>query len=134
MSKIKITCLTAVTGVAVLIAGCASFNATTYNTEKLAVDTATTATHQFNQYYQTATNGATDAEVAKLNSFRDQVYTADKDMSKALTVLDAARLDYAANAADTNKTAVMIAIQAVSDQSGNIVALVKTFTTSPPKN
>jgi hypothetical protein len=132
MSKTKYGILSLLT-VATLAAGCASFNATTFNTEKLAVDSATTATHEFNQYYQTATNGATDAQVAKLNSFRDQIYAADKDLSKALFALDAARIDYAANAADTNKTAVMAAVQTVSDQSGSIVALIKEFTASQPK-
>ena len=109
------------------VVGCASFSATTFNTEKLAVDTATTATHQFNQYYQSSTNGATEAQLVRLNNWRDQLYAADKDLGKSLSTLEAARLDYAANSADTNKTAVLVAIQTVSDESSNIVSLVKTF-------
>jgi hypothetical protein len=115
-----------------LLAGCASFNANTYNAEKLAVDTATTATHGFNQYYQSATNGASAADLAKLNSARDQIYTVDRDLSASLAVLDQARLQYVANAADTNKTAVLAAMQTVSQESSNLVSLVKTFL--PPPN
>jgi hypothetical protein len=111
----------------ILLAGCASFNANTFNAENLAADAANTATHALNQYYPTATNGATAAQIAKLTSMRDEIYAVDRDLSKALTVLNKARLDYVANAADTNKTAVIAALQTVSDQSGNIVSLVKTF-------
>lgn len=114
-------------GVCLIVAGCVSFNAGTFNTEKLAVDTATAATHQFNQYYQSATNGASEADLAKLNSARDRLYAADRDLAKSLAVLDAARLEYVANAADTNKTAVTVAMETVSGQSSNIVSLVKSF-------
>lgn len=110
-----------------ILAGCASFNADTYNAEELAVDTATTATHQFNQYYQSTTNGASAADLTKLNTARDQIYSADKDLGKSLAVLDSARLDYVANSADTNKTAVVAALETVSDQSSNVVSLVKQF-------
>lgn len=112
---------------AALLAGCASLNSNTFNAETLAADSATTATHEFNQYYQSATNGASTNDLAKLNGYRDTLYTADRDLSKALTVLDKARLDYVANSADTNKTAMVAALQTVSDQSSNIVSLVKAF-------
>lgn len=126
---------TAVLGICLLaFAGCASFNANTFNAETLAADTATTATHAFNQYYQSSTNGATETGIAKLNGYRDEIYSADVDLSKALAVLDKARLDYAGNAAATNKTAVLAALQTVSDQSSNIVSLASAFIVVPPKN
>lgn len=130
MTKFKSTlCLLAASA---LLAGCASFNANTFNAETLAADTAKALTHEWNQYYLSATNGATTNQLAKLNANNDQVDTADRDLSKALTVLDQARMDYAVNSAATNKTAVLAALQTASAQSSNVVSLVKIFLPPPP--
>ena len=118
-------------GLCLLAFGCASFNANTYNAENLAADTARASTHAFNQYYQTATNGASPEQLAKLNGYRDQVYAADQQLSKTLATVEGLRLAYVENSADTNKTAVQIGIASLSEQSGNIVALVKSFISNP---
>jgi len=97
----------------------------TYNTEKLLTDSAASATHVFNQYYaqQTATAPAS----VELNSARDTLYKADRQLAATLQVVNTLRLNYTANPAQTNQSAMFIAMQAASDQSSNIVALVKLY-------
>ncbi len=117
--KTKFTILAACI-MALALIGCASTNANLFNTEKIATDTAKAATHTF-------TNGASAAELTRLNNTRDTLYDADRKMSASLIVLDDLRLAYKANSADTNKTAALIALETVSAQSTNIVSLVKSF-------
>lgn len=96
-----------------------------FNTERLLGDSAVAATHTFNVYYaqQTATNPPS----ADLLAARTQLYDADRKLHSTLAVVDALRLNYAQNPAQTNQSAMYIAIQSASDQSSNIVALVKMF-------
>ena len=114
------------------IAGCgttppAKYSTQIFNAEKLAVDSAANATSGFNLYYHTATNGVSEADLARLESARLQIYAADRDMSKAVAVLEGLRQAYVANSADTNKTALDAGLVAVQSQSSNIVGLVKQF-------
>jgi hypothetical protein len=108
--------------------GCVSFNANVFNSEKLAVDGATAATHIFNQAYPTLTNGASVDKIASINSARDTLYSTDKKLSGTVSMLDSARAQYALSANSTNKAQVQLLLSAVLSQSTNIVTLVKQFT------
>lgn len=114
---------------AVTLVGCHTPPATTvFNSERLLTDAATGATHTFNVYYhQQLAGNQPPANLDQLNSARDTLYDADRKMAATLAVVDQLRLNYAANPAVTNQSAMFIALQAAQDQSSNIVALVKLF-------
>ena len=120
------------TALLLIVAGCASFNATVFNAEKTAADTATAATHSFNLYYKTVGPTLDTNALAHLNSTRDAIYAADRKLSASLTVLDAARANYALNSAATNQTQVQLLLAAVGSQSTNLVALIRAFLAAPP--
>ena len=96
----------------------ADLNSSVFNSEQIATDGATQATHAFNLIHP-ETDLSTNV-VAE----RETIYAADKDLAKALAVLDALRLRYATNSAGTNATAILDALAAVQNQSTNIVNLV----------
>ena len=108
--------------------GCATPDASVFTTEQLTADTAAAATSTFNLYYQSATNTADTATLAKLDSARAEIYNADRSLAAALTVVEGLRLTYAANSATTNQAALNTALLAVQSQSSNIVALVHQIT------
>jgi len=101
-----------------------------YHTEKLISDSATGAVHTFNVYYKQQTNAAPAS--AELESTRTQIYAASRKLSAMLNVVDQARLNYTQNPAQTNQSAMFIALQAASDQSSNIIAVVNLFRTAHP--
>ena len=109
--------------------GCGSFNATIFRSEKTAVDLAYGATHSFNQYYSNAVAqpNLSSSEREKLDQTKDQLYDADIKLSATLQTLDAARAAYALNSADTNKSKVLLLLEAVGSQSTNIVTLVNLY-------
>lgn len=107
--------------------GCASTSATVFNTTKTIADGARGATHAFNVYYHQATNGATSDAVQKLEAQRTALYDADRKLSASLNIVENLREAYDTNAAPDNLTALNIALQAATDQSSNIVALVQVF-------
>ena len=108
--------------------GCATQDATVFSTEKLTADTAAAATSTFNLYYQSATNTADAGTLARLDSARAELYSADRSLASALTIVESLRLAYAANSTATNQAALNTALVAVQSQSSNIVALVHQFT------
>lgn len=118
--------------VVVLAAGCASFNSTTFRLEKAAADAGTGAVHAWNAYYPAATNGASQAECVKLTAEQTQVYEASRKLGATLQVIEGLRLQYVANSANTNLTALQAAVEAAGSQSGAIVLLVKTFMSRSP--
>lgn len=124
-------CLAAGVLVLGVLAGCASFNATTYNTESLLTDAATGATHTFNQY---AALQETNGPVRSIEDFRENLYSADERLSATLGVVDELRLELAmnmaTNAAGTNDlaTSLNLALGTAGDLSSNIVAAVRVFT------
>jgi hypothetical protein len=105
-------------------AGCASFNAQVFNSEKLATDSAYSGVRAFNLYYHAATNGAPEQTVADLNAQRDRVYNASRIFSSSVSALDAARQTYATNATDATRLDVTALLTAVSGQSSNLTAIV----------
>ena len=110
-----------------LLAGCASFSTTAFRLEKTAADAGTASVHSFNLYYNISSNSSSPAELEDLDKKREAVYDASRKLSASLSVLEAARAQYDLNAADTNRTAVQLALEAVSSQSSNITWLVKYF-------
>jgi PBP1b-binding outer membrane lipoprotein LpoB len=113
---------------ACLVAGCASFNATVYNTEKTTTDAATAAVHAYNQWYALETNSP-GADLAKINAERDSVYDASRKLGASLALVDSLRVSYQANSANTNKLALQAGLDALSSQSSNIVSIVHLFLT-----
>ena len=114
---------------AIIVAGCASFNATVFRSEKMAVDSAYAATHSFNQYYSNAiaSGKLSSQEASSLDKTKEQLYDADVKLSATIETLDAARAVYALNSADTNKSKVLLLIGAVGTQSTNILTLVNLY-------
>lgn len=115
-----------IAAVSIFISGCAtsSFNASVFQSENIAADTATGATHAIN----TVQAGVFDP--AKLAEAKAQIYAADKQLSAILAVTDALRTNYATNVNSTNQAAVLVALQSVQNQSTNIVKLVQGFLNS----
>lgn len=109
---------------AVVLCGCAtaSLNSSVYNSENLAVDAATSATHSFNLYYE-----AQVTPDAKLVSAKSSINTADIVLSQSLTVLDGLRTSYVTNSSATNETAIMAGLSAVQSQASNIVSIVNFY-------
>ncbi len=112
----------------VTIVGCANFATNLYNTENTTVDIARAAVSTYNQYYKNSTNGLSSSALQDMNAQRDQIYDASRKLGASLKVLDQFRLAYTANKNTTNETQATIALQVVSEQSSNIVSLVKIFT------
>ena len=118
---------------AAVVWGCQSFNSTVFYAEKTAVDTATGATHTFNQYYAQATNGASVDQVAKLNAERDALYAADIQLARSAQLVEGLRQSYAANSSSTNAAALQVGLAVLSDQTSNIVAFIKASTAATGK-
>ena len=102
--------------------GCASPNTTTYNTENTLATAAQSATHAFNEY---ATLEETNGPIPSIEDTRSQLYSADKALAATLATVDAIRLEASTNSSATNTQALVILLQAASDQSSNIAATVK---------
>lgn len=124
----SVAILLTLSGLAAMLAGCATPDATVFSTEQLTADTAAAATSTFNLYYQSATNTVDAPTLAKLDSARAELYSADRTLAAALTVVENLRLNCATNSAATNQAALNIALLAVQSQSSNIVALVHQIT------
>jgi len=120
------------TALAATVAGCASYDAQVFTTEKLTADAAASATGTFNLYYHSATNGADAGELAHLETARTELYTADRELAATLTVVEGLRQAAATNSAATNQAALNLALTAVQSQSSNIVGLVQMFLKTPP--
>lgn len=112
---------------AAVIVGCASTSATVFNTSKALADAAKGATHAFNVYYHQTTNGASADAIQKLDSQRAALYDADHKLSASLNIVENLREAYGTNSTPDNLAALNIGMSAASDQSSNIVALVKTL-------
>jgi hypothetical protein len=115
-----------------VFAGCkiSSFNASVFQSENIASDTAIGATHSFNAYYASQTNGASLQKLEHLDSQKSTLYSYDVHLGETLKVTDALRTNYVANLSVTNQTAVLSALAAVQSQSTNIFQLVQSFINS----
>lgn len=118
--------------VAATLVACASFDTTTFRTEKAVSDAARGGLHAWNQYVAVATNQLSQAECVKLMSEQAQIYDASRKLGATLQVVESLRVAYKQDAANTNLTALQAALEAASSQSGAIVELVKTFMSSTP--
>lgn len=130
MKKLLILTLLSITSLTFF--GCALFKdspaTTVYKTEKLIADSTASAVHVFNVYYAQQMGGnQPPSNVDELNKTRDQIHAASKKVGQTLALVDSLRLNYTANPAQTNQSAMFIALQSASDQSSNIVAVVKMF-------
>ena len=107
----------------ILIVGCAthSLNSSIFGSEKLAVDLASQATHDFNTLYP-ITNTTPSVVMTRSN-----LYHADVELSVSLKILDSLRLSYVTNQDPTNAAVILAQLQAVQDASTNIVILVRDF-------
>lgn len=108
--------------------GCASFPTQVYHTENTAVDTVTASVHAYNLYYAASTNGATAQATAQYNQERANVYAAVKKFQAAAKAVDQARLDYAANASNTNLTTLQAVLSTLTSQQANVITLIQQFT------
>lgn len=113
--------LLTLTGCALLLCGCANLNKTAFNAENLAADTGIGAVSSFNAYYNANTNKAT------LTEAKNTVYDASKKLSVSLATTEKIRQDYATNSATSNKTALTISLEVLSENTSNIVSVVKFF-------
>jgi hypothetical protein len=124
-----ITIVIAIVGMLVLV-GCANLSTSVFNAEKATTETIYGAVHAFNQYYHVATNGVGTNKLAELNARKDFVYKQSAAFARTVKVSEALRKQYVANSADTNKTALLIALQSMNAEATNIVSLVKMFLTT----
>ncbi len=115
-----------------LLAGCASFDTATFRTEKALGDGAKGAVHAWNQYIAAASNQVSQAECVKLMAAQTQIYDASRKLGATLQVVEGLRVAYKANAANTNLSALQLALETAASQSGAIVELVRTFMGSSP--
>jgi hypothetical protein len=120
-----ITSLMGVIGIMGLM-GCASPSAF-FNAEKCAVDGATGSMHLYNQWYRGATNAAAadQAKCEALTREAETVWGAGTNFYRTITLVDALRVTYETNSANTNLTALQAALGALSLQATNITATVK---------
>lgn len=127
----KLKLLTMIGVSATLIMGCASFNATVFNTEKTAADTGVASVHAYNQLHdiEISDAGTNTAKIDDINRQRDQVYEASRRLGASLRLVETLRLAYATNSASTNKIALQSGLSALSENSSNIAALVHVFIT-----
>lgn len=108
---------------------CANFNSTVIKTEKLATDSAYAAFKGWVAYYKASTNGATAEKIDRLNLSTATVNNNVKSFALSVYVLDTLRESALTNAG--NKGAVTVALEAVNQNSSNIVWLVNHFQTQP---
>jgi hypothetical protein len=112
---------------ALLTAGCASFNTTAFRLEKTTADGGAAAVHSFNSYYQAATNGMPEDELAKLNAQRTAVYLASRRLGASLSAVESLRADYERNLTSTNRSALQIGLTVASDNLSNLVWLAQNW-------
>ncbi len=105
---------------ALLLAGCADLNTTSFRSEKLLADSAEASVRGFNLYYHSATNGATPEKIASLNKERDQVYDASRKTAAVLLVVESARIAYSTNASPANEQALTSALAAMEANSAAV--------------
>lgn len=117
------------TTLCVISVGCASFSTRVFNAEKTAVDLTYSSVHAFNEYYKAASTNATPSELATLNSKRTAVYDASRKIGFTAETTEQLRLEYERLQQDTNKTALLISLEALNSQSSNIVSVVRMFLT-----
>jgi hypothetical protein len=106
----------------VAITGCATDPAIiAYNSEATLVDSATAATHVFNQTYPSNSTPSVAAA-------RTTLYTLDTNLSLSLTVVDALRTNYVATG-ETNvnlMAAITAALATVAAETSTITNLVNS--------
>jgi hypothetical protein len=112
--------------------GCAGPNAF-FNAEKLAVDGATGTMHTYNLWYRGATNAAANdpAKCEALTRNAQVVWGYGTNFHQTIVVVDALRVAYETNSANTNLTALQAALSALSLQATNIAAEVKFLISKP---
>lgn len=113
------------TATVLLVTACASFNRNAYNGQKLAADTVSGAIHGYNQWLSVTTNQLSVEALGRTLQQRDAIYGQVRDFARVEKALTAARLEYAANAANTNKTAVTALLDTLDKQAVSIAQLVK---------
>lgn len=112
-----------------LLTACPSLNRNLFNTETLAVDTVTGATHLFNQYEATllAQTNHTSQQSAEVAQNKTVVYNMVRSFGVSVKTVDLLRLAYATNSATSNLTALQAGLAALSANSSNIVFTVQYF-------
>ena len=128
--KINIAILVVITSMLAGLTACknmGSFSATVFQSENLAADGATGATHAFNAYKAQALATAAPAEQFRILSFQTNLYAADLKLAATLAVTETLRAQVATNNTSTNQAAVLLALGALEDQSSNIISLVRLF-------
>lgn len=110
-------------------AGCAivSINSSVFNSEQLAADTITSATHAFNAYYTEQTNGAAASKIDQLNATRATFYGYVEEAGKGLAVVENLRENYAANSSSTNQDSLLLALSGLQMQTSNVTSFVTLF-------
>jgi len=124
----SVAALLALLSLVTMMVGCATPDARVFATEKLTADAAAAATSTFNLYYHSATNTADAATLARLDSARAELYSADRTLAAALAIVENLRVTCATNPAATNQAALKTVLLTVQSQSSNIVALVNQIT------
>lgn len=107
---------------ALIAVGCQTPNAATYQTENLLADSATSATSAFNQY---AKIQEMNGPVQSIEEARTNIYAADVRIAAALALANSIRLEMATNSASTNSVQLAPLMQAVANDSTNVVSTVK---------
>lgn len=112
---------------AMVVAGCASFSTTVFRTESLAAETAKASVSAWNAYYRAATNGAPETRIQELNSQKDEIYHASREIAATLSVVESLRGSYETNSALKGQLKGTLATLSLS--ASNIVWIVTYFKT-----
>lgn len=112
-----------ITGIlaAIVLTGCATFSTKMFRVEKLAVDSAYGAVKAFNAYY----NNLDPINKERMAQTRVKFYDATKRFAAAAKATELLRQEYQKNTTEENKQALIAAVDALSNQSSNIVWTVK---------
>lgn len=114
----------------IIITGCQTPNAATYQTENLLADSATSATSAFNQYARTQ---ETNGPIESIEEVRTNIYAADARISASLALVNSIRLEMVTNSASTNAPQAAALMQAVANDSTNVVTAVKLIMSTVKK-
>jgi len=117
------------TTLCIISVGCASFSTRVFNATKTAVDVTYSSVHAFNEYYKVVSTNITTAQLQELNAKRSRIYDESRKIGFTAETTEALRLEYDRLQQDTNKTALLISLEALNSQSSNIVSLVRMFIT-----
>ena len=108
-----------------LLVSCKSFNASVYQAENLAADTAVGGLKIWASYYKQNTNGAPLPVIAALDIKANQVNKASREFGTVLAITEELRVAYGTNT--TVKPMLRASVVALENQSSNIVQLVHQF-------